>query len=178
MLLGILDSQAASQAIAKKYIRHSEKFNPNIVAFKNQGIPLKSSRLSNNEGNIVLSYDESLSDSIKVSLSAAKKLWESKLPTNQPIFISVLFEPLGNEVSMVADVAYCETPNLEGCPCALASQISNFSYGSIDSPDGYIILNSDIDWNCRFSKESTSEYNLPTMVLRGIARCIGFGNSP
>lgn len=98
MLLGILDSQAASQAIAKKYIRHSEKFNPNIVAFKNQGIPLKSSRLSNNEGNIVLSYDESLSDSIKVSLSAAKKLWESKLPTNQPIFISVLFEPLGNEV--------------------------------------------------------------------------------
>lgn len=177
MLLGILDSQAASQAIAKKYIRHSEKFNPNIVAFKNQGIPLKSSRLSNNEGNIVLSYDESLSDSIKVSLSAAKKLWESKLPTNQPIFISVLFEPLGNELSMVADVAYCETPNLEGCPCALASQISNFSYGSIDSPDGYIILNSDIDWNCRFSKESTSEYNLPTMVLRGIARCIGFGSS-
>lgn len=38
-------------------------------------------------------------------------------------------------------------------------------------------LNSDLDWNCKFSKEYASEYNLPTVVLRGIARCLGFGSS-
>lgn len=88
-----------------------------------------------------------------------------------------MFEPLGNGVAMAADVAYSETPNFVGCPCALASQLSNFPFGSVDSPDGYIILNSSIPWNCKFSKESASEYNLPTMVLRGIARCLGFGSS-
>lgn len=177
MLMGIMNSQASFHVIEKKYIRHTERLNTNFAYFNNQGMPLKTSRLSNNEGNIVLIYDESLSDSIKLALSAAKKLWESKLPTCQPIVISVLFESLGNDLSMIAEVGYCETPGLEGCPCALASQISNFCLGTIESPDGYIIINSDINWNCRFSKESTSAYNLPTMVLRGIARCLGFGSS-
>lgn len=174
----VIDSHATdTQDIQKKYIRYSEKIANNISSFSNQGLPLKTDRLSNNSGNIVLIYDELLSDSIKTSLLAAKKLWESKLPTVQPIFISVLFEPLGNGVAMAADVAYSETPNFVGCPCALASQLSNFPFGSVDSPDGYIILNSSIPWNCKFSKESASEYNLPTMVLRGIARCLGFGSS-
>lgn len=177
LLLGATCSQASTHTTQKKYIRHSEKITHNALSFNNQGIPIKADRLSNNEGNIVLTYDEALPDSIQISLLAAKKLWEAKLPTTQPIFISVLFEPLGEDISMIADVAYCETSNLVGCPCALASQISNFSYGSLDSPDGYIILNSDIDWNCKFSKDATSAYNLPTMILRGIARCLGFGSS-
>lgn len=177
ILLGGTCAQASTQTIQKKYIRHSEKIKTNSLSFNNNGIPVKTERLSNNEGNIILIYDETLSDSVQISFLAAKKLWESKLPTTQPIFISILFESLGDALPMIADVAYCETSNLVGCPCALASQISDFPYGSIDSPDGYIILNSDIDWNCRFSKDATSEYNLPTMVLRGIARCLGFGSS-
>lgn len=177
ILLGATCSQASTHAFQKKYLRHYEKIKPSTLSFNNQGIPSKAERLSNNEGNIILTYDETLSDSIQISLLAAKKLWESKLPTTQPIFISVIFEPLGPEISMIAEVAYCETSNLEGCPCALASQISGFPYGSTESPDGYIILNSDINWNCRFANDATSEYNLPTMVLRGIARCLGFGSS-
>ena len=133
--------------------------------------------MSNNGGNIVLTYDESLPDSVQTSILVAKGLWESKLPMTQPIFISVSFEPLGDDISMICDVIYSATPDLMGCPCALASQISNSPWGSIDSPDGYVILNSDIDWNCRFSNDATSDYNLPTMVLRGIARCLGFGSS-
>ncbi|MDE6358117.1 MAG: hypothetical protein K2L29_00805, partial [Duncaniella sp.] len=131
ILLGATCSQASIHTIQKQYIRHSEKIKYNTLSFNNQGIPFKTERLSNNEGNIVLTYDETLSDSIQISLLAAKKLWESKIPSTQPIFISVLFESLGEDISMIADVAYCETPNLVGCPCALASQISNFPYGSL-----------------------------------------------
>lgn len=176
-VLGTVCSQASPQTVQKKYIRYSEQFNNNKLSFNNQGMPTKADRLSNKEGNIILIYDESLSDSIKISLLAAKKLWEAKLPTVQPVFISVLFEPLGEDVSMIADVAYCGSEDMIGCPCALASQISNFPYGSIDSPDGCVVLNSDIDWNCRFSEDDTSDYNLPTMLLKGIARCLGFGSS-
>lgn len=177
ILLVATCSSASVQVVPKKYLRHTEKIAVHVPSFNNQGIPHKSERLSNNEGNIVVTFDETLSDSIQTSILAAKKLWESKLPTTQPIYISVLFESLGSEVSMISEVAYCETSNLKGCPCALASQISNFPYGSTDSPDGYIILNSDINWNCRFTNDATSEYNLPTMILRGIARCLGFGSS-
>lgn len=78
----VIDSHATdTQDIQKKYIRYSEKIANNISSFSNQGLPLKTDRLSNNSGNIVLIYDELLSDSIKTSLLAAKKLWESKLPT-------------------------------------------------------------------------------------------------
>lgn len=176
VVLGVTGIQASPNTVSKKILRHTERVKTTPSSFNNQGIPLKTDRLSNNEGNIVLTYDESLADSIKISLLAAKKLWESKLPTKQPIFINVQFDSLGDDISMIADVLYCETI-LEGCPCALASQIRNSPFGTIDSPDGYIVLNSDIDWNCKFSKEYASEYNLPTMVLRGIARCLGFGTS-
>lgn len=176
LLLGTNCALSATPIVQKNHVRYTETIRSNTSSFSNQGLPLKADRLSNNEGNIVLTYDESLPDSIQTSLLAAKKLWESKLHTIQPIYILVTFEPLGEEISMIADVTLCETPGLLGCPCALASQISNSLYGSIEKPDGWITLNSDIDWNCRFSKDATSEYNLPTMVLRGIAKCLGFGS--
>lgn len=176
VVLGVTGIQASSNTVSKKILRHTERVKTTPSSFNNQGIPLKTDRLSNNEGNIVMTYDESLADSIKTSLLAAEKLWEALIPTKQPIFINVVFESLGDDISMIADVIYCETV-LEGCPSALASQVRNSPFGSVVSPDGYIVLNSDIDWNCNFSKEYASEYNLPTMVLRGIARCLGFGSS-
>lgn len=177
VVLGVTGPQASTHTANKKYIRYTERIKTDPSSFANQGMPLKADRLSNNEGNIVLIYDESLPDSIKTSFLAAKKLWESKLPITQPIFISVLCESLGNDIAMVADALYCEASDFEGCPTALAAQITSPPYGSMESPDGVIILNSDINWNCNFSKESTSGYNLPTMVLRGITRCLGFGSS-
>lgn len=176
IVLGANCALSVTPTVQKNHIRYTESIRSNTSSFNNQGLPLKTERLSNKEGTIVLTYDESLPDSIQTSLLAAKKLWESKLTTIQPIFILVTFEPLGEDVSMIADVSLSGTPGLLGCPCALASQISNSLYGSIDQPDGWVILNSDIDWNCRFSKDATSEYNLPTMVLRGIAKCLGFGS--
>ena len=140
ILLGATCSQAYALDIQKRSIRYIEKTRDYAPSFKNQGMPLKANRLSNNEGNIVLTYDESLPDSIQTAFLVAKELWESKLSMTQPIFISVSFEPLGDDISMICDVIYSETPDLMGCPCALASQISNSPWGTIDSPDGYIIL--------------------------------------
>lgn len=177
ILLGTICSTASERTIQKKRIRYTEKIQANTPSFSNKGIPLKANRLSNKEGNIELIYDSTLPDSIQVSLLAAKKIWESKIQTVQPIVIPIVFESLGEETAMIADALCLEIPGLIGCPSALASQIVNYPYGSIDSPDGYIFFNSDIDWNCKFSNGASSEYNLPTMILRGIARCLGFGSN-
>lgn len=172
------DPKSLSSVFSRKSIRYIEKAKNYSSAFSNQGFQPKSIRLANNQGgNIVLLYDHSLPDSIQTAFYAAKKLWEAKLPTRQSILISVRFEKLESDISMIADVPCLEGSDLKGCPSALASQIDNIQYGSVSYPDGYIILNSKINWNCRFSHESTSEYNIPTMMLRGTARCLGFGSS-
>ena len=167
--------QALSLPTQKRYVRYVDYSQANCSFFENKRMPLKEKREASNKGCIVLSYDEDLPDSIKIALIAAKKMWESKLPSKQPIFISIIFEPLGDSISMVSEVAYCETPNILGCPCALASQLANIPYGTQEAPDGIIVLNSDKEWNCRFTDIISPNYNLPTMVLRGIARCLGFG---
>lgn len=167
---------ALSQTTKRQYIRYTEKVCPNGSHFRNQGIPKKPQRVSNNAGTIVFCYDDVLPDSIQIALNAAKKMWESKLPIKVPIYISVSFESLGNEISMIADVSHSGDDNVQGYPSTLASQITGDS-SSPESPDGLIYFNSDINWNCNFSDESVSEYNLPTMALRGIARCLGFGSS-
>lgn len=167
--------QALSLPTQKRYVRYVDYSQANCSFFENKRMPLKEKREASNKGCIVLSYDEDLPDSIKIAFIAAKKMWESKLPSKQPIFISIIFEPLGDSISMVSEVAYCETPNILGCPCALASQLANIPYGTQEAPDGIIVLNSDKEWNCRFTDIISPNYNLPTMVLRGIARCLGFG---
>ncbi|MCM1317459.1 MAG: hypothetical protein NC241_04705 [Bacteroides sp.] len=177
LLLGIINLHASPDAVEKKYIRFFEKAGNHYTEFQSQGIPPKAQRLSNNDGNIVLLFDNSLPDSIQIALNAAKKLWEAKLPSKQPIYISVSFEPFESNLSMYADVPYIEDGELQGCPCALASQILNRPYGNIDSPDGIIVFNSNINWNCSFTTDASSEFNLPTMTLRGITRCLGFGSS-
>lgn len=162
----------------KRYIRFSEHAveSPSTV-FENKSIPSKSKRLSNKQGEIILTFDSSLPDSIQIAFAAAKKLWESHIQTVQPIYISILFESLDENIPMAAEVSHVGTSGLLGCPCALASQLSNSILSSPDDPDGYIILNSNFKWSCSFSKPNFSSFNLPTMILRGIARCLGFGSS-
>ena len=92
----------------KRAIRYVENVRTGNSSFQNQKLPLKANRLSNAKGNIVLTYDDSLPDSVKVVLTAAKEMWESKLPAKLPIFISVVFEPMEPDIAMVADVLYCE----------------------------------------------------------------------
>lgn len=79
ILLGATFSQASASDIQKRSIRYIERIRNYASSFNNQGIPLKTDRLSNNGGNIVLTYDESLPDSIQTSILVAKELWESKL---------------------------------------------------------------------------------------------------
>ena len=165
-----------SQTVQREYVRYVEHIQQ-ASTFQNQSMPPKEQRVSSSSGDIILIYDDALPDSIKVALTAAKELWEAKLPTRQPIYISVAFEPLDDDIAMVADVADYSSSGLVGCPSALASQINNIPCGSIEFPDGYVFFNSNIDWNCNFSDRYASEYNLPTIALRGIARCLGFGAS-
>lgn len=164
--------------VNKRYVRFTERIRDYSPVFQNRGLQPKGERLADNKGgSIVLLYDGTLPDSIQSAFNAAKRLWEARLITRQPIIISVDFESLGAGIAMAADAACLAKGDLKGCPCALASQINNRQEGSVYFPDGRIILNSDVDWNCSFSKDATSEYNIPTIMLRGIARCLGFGTS-
>ncbi len=176
LLLGVHSAQASSETGQRRYIRFTEKISNNSSTFENQGLPFKSERLSSSGGNIEVNFDETLPDSIKTAIIAAKKLWESKLHNKQPIVINVVFEALEEDIGMSAEVGYNYTSDFKSIPSALQAQIVDNSYGSIDSPDGWISLNPDINWNCSFSKNAASDYNLPTMILKGIARCLGFGS--
>lgn len=177
ILLSISSAYAHDYSIQKRWICFTEKSKESSTRFYNQSLPKKTQRLSNNEGQIILSFDDELPDTIKVALNAAKKLWESRLPCKQPIHIEVTFEPLNQDIAMEVYVGFFEDGKLQGCPTALGSQLSNYDSGQPDSPNGIIVFNSYINWNCIFSAENTTDYNLPTMALRGIARCLGFGSS-
>jgi len=156
-----------------------ESVKPGHVSFENFKMPSKIKRSSSDKGSIILIYDETLPDSIKIALNVAKDLWESRLPTKQPIYIEVSFESGLIETAMVAEALYLlsSDPSISGYPTALCSQIKNRPYSSMESPDGILIFNSEIDWNCSFTDESTSTYNVTTMALRGITFCLGFGSS-
>lgn len=158
----------------RKVIRYVDKINTASTSFANQGIQTKAERVSSSRGNLVLTYDESLPDSIKTALEVAKDIWESKIPHKQPVYISVVFEPNDFDAAMYTEVVYLEDGT--GFPSSLSSQLGTF-YGDVYSPNGFIIFNSDIDWNCAFSVGSNAGYNITTMALRGMALCYGFGSS-
>lgn len=178
LLICILSFNASSQALTKRYIKYTEHINTQESLFLNQGLPLKSSRVSSHSGNIKMFYDENLPDSIKIALTTAKTLWEAKIQNKHPFSIEVEFAPLDNGVAMIVEVGNYEIPDMQCCfPSALAYQILDKADASDVYADGYITINSNIDWTCSFSKESLFENNLTTTVLRGLARCLGFGTA-
>lgn len=175
IVFAMLSSYSQTSQVRK--IKHVEKVHPGGLDFITQKLPSKVNRVSSNKGDIVLTYDNTLPDSVKIAFDYAKSIWESKLSNKLPIYIDIYFEPLDEDAAMVSEVSYQNFDNNTCCPFALASQLYNFQYGEPGGPDGCVIFNSELNWDCRFSGETTSEYNLPTMALRGIARCLGFGAS-
>lgn len=162
-------------------IRYVDKVRSGSPNFENQQLPAKARRLSSNKGNINIIYnDVSIPDSIKTSIAVAVNLWEAKISNKQPIYIDIEFEPLYSEVPMICGVYYQEYDISDngsyGIPIALLSQIDNFPNGSELEPDGIIYFNSDIKWSCSFSSDNSTDYNMTTMALRGIAHCLGFGS--
>lgn len=124
-----------------------------------------------------MTFDESVPDSIRVALTAAKEAWEAKLPAAQEIYIQATMEPLNDGISMQTFVGYGAVSQFECAPCALISQHIGQSEGSLSTPDGIIVLNQNLLWNCSFSQNKSSGYNAYTAALRGIAISLGFGAS-
>lgn len=130
--IAISSLDAFPQLSQRKYIRHIDGVHERVASFSNIPIAEKSNRVSNSKGNIILIYDETLPDSIKIALDVAKDLWESKLPTKQPVYIQTDFQSCGEDISMITDILLTEEP--KGCPTALCSQLSDIAYGSPESP--------------------------------------------
>ncbi len=180
MVSGACEVFAQASLPQKTIIRYEEKCQPGNVLFENSKVPSKQHRVSSKRGDIRLLHTEDFPDSIKIALELAENLWESKIYTKQPIYIGVYFEPMDEDISMVSDVIYYgeNDPDLFGCPISLASQLKNYLYGdSTNLGCGIVAFNSEIDWDCGFTGNASPGYNLTTMALRGIARCLGFGSS-
>lgn len=168
-------SASYSQTPQKKYIRYLDLTLNDSHSFVNQSIPPKTNRLSSNHGNIITLFDESLPDTVQAAITVAKNMWEAKIVTKQPIIIQFIFEDLNPDVAMITAVGYSDLPDPN--PTALNAQLLDRPYGDLESPDGMVIFNSNISWNCNYSDNKASDYNIPTMALRGIAKCLGFGTS-
>lgn len=168
---------ASLKPLRKCKIRHVEHYQTGATGFRNEKLPAKVKRKSSEKGNIVLIYDESLPDSVKIAFEVAKDIWEAKLPNKIPVYIGIDYLPLEDDVAIVTDVIYYENGEYAGTPTSLYSQLTGIVQGSESIPDGNIYLNSDIEWNCGYKNNLANEYNITTMVFRGIARCLGFGSS-
>lgn len=170
-------SYAEAQKRVIRYVEHVSDFS---VGFENRLIQPKAHRVSSKRGNLVLVYDHELPDSIVVALEVARNLWESKIKNNKTVFIEVRFEPSDFDVAMFTEVSYYVQSQGQlstvAYPSSLASQMNGLTLGSVESPDGVVVLNSNINWNCSFSQGETTGYNVTTMALRGFARSYGFGS--
>lgn len=175
MLLCLLHLDVSG--IERHYIRFQEKAIPGFSTSVTAPLPAKSERTSSRKGCIVMIFDESVPDSIRVALTAAKETWEAKLPAAQEIYIQASMEPLDDGLAMQTFVGYGRGTEFKGAPCALISQLIGKAEGTIGQPDGLIVLNQNLLWNCSFSQEKTIGYNVYTAALRGIAITLGFGST-
>lgn len=142
-------------------------------------MPSKEERVSSNKGNIVLYFWDAVPDSIKVAVTAAKELWESKIHNTVPMKIEVDWSSINDDnIATTTEVSY-QSVNKIMYPCTLESYLSGIAIGGEeDAPgDALIQFNSDIAWNCSFTDDSVEGYNVYTMALRSIAVSLGFGTS-
>lgn len=111
MLLCLLHFDAVG--IERHYIRFQEKAIPGFTTGPTEQMPSKTERTSSSKGCIVMTFDESVPDSIRVALTAAKEAWEAKLPAAQEIYIQATMEPLDDGISMQTFVGYGTVSQLE-----------------------------------------------------------------
>lgn len=169
---------AFCQNAKMRYMRHVETASKEMMpAVIHKPLPAKSNRVSTIKGQIVMTYDSDLPDSIKNAINMAKGLWESRLVCKQPIYVNIVFEPQAQNIAMISDVCCYGEGESQGCPTSLLSQLNDAEYCDTVWPDGIIFLNSNLSWNCDINTHIANENNLTAMILRGIARTLGFGSS-
>ena len=140
-------------------------------------MPTKAERSSSTKGFISLYFDDAVPDSMRIALTAAKEYWESKIPIQQEVIICAEMASLDSDVATEVYAGYSEDIGYQGYPTALESQLVGDVKGTIESPDGYIYINSNKQWNCSFSNNSSEGLNVYTIGLRAIAIAFGFGSS-
>lgn len=141
-------------------------------------MPSKEERVSSNKGNIVLVFWDEVPDSIRVAVTVAKELWESKIHNTVPMKIEVGWLGLDDSIATTTEVSPNERDGVV-YPCTLETFLLGepFGFGEDMPADALILLNSDIAWNCSFTDDSVEGYNVYTMTLRSIAVSLGFGTS-
>jgi hypothetical protein len=140
-------------------------------------VPSKTQRTSNKKGEFVLTFDESVPDSIQNAIKVAKALWENKIPTVYDIKVTVSMESLDSDVCMLTDVSCYENDVV--VPFSLYNQLYDDYHEMVTNEDIdiVIVLNSDVKWNCNYIDAQSIGYNVCTVGLRAFAIGLGFGSS-
>ena len=166
-----------AQTANKKYLKFTDLISAGHSTSIQSEMPTKAERNSSTKGFISLYFDDAVPDSMRIALTAAKEYWESKIPIQQEVIICAEMASLDSDVATEVYAGYSEDVSYYGYPTALVSQLSGDVKGTIESPDGIIYINSNKQWNCSFSNNSSEGLNVYTMGLRSIAITFGFGSS-
>lgn len=173
LLLCLLSSAAQS----RKVIRFEDRVATSYSGSSSGQILPKSQRSNCYAGNIILNYYvDNLPDSLILSMETAADYWKSKIHNKIPINISVDFQELEPEISMLCDIYYNETGDNTLCVSSLYKQSSDDVNDYAE--DAIIVFNSEIDWNCSYDGNSVSKgTNMYSSMLRAIAISLGFGTT-
>ena len=166
-----------AQTANKKYLKFTDLISAGHSTSIQSEMPTKAERSSSTKGFISLYFDDAVPDSMRIALTAAKEYWESKIPIQQEVIICAEMASLDSDVATEVYAGYSEDIGYQGYPTALESQLVGDVKGTIESPDGYIYINSNKQWNCSFSNNSSEGLNVYTIGLRAIAIAFGFGSS-
>ena len=166
-----------AQTANKKYLKFTDLISAGHSTSIQSEMPTKAERSSSTKGFISLYFDDAVPDSMRIALTAAKEYWESKIPIQQEVIICAEMASLNSDVATEVYAGYSEDISYQGYPTALESQLVGDVKGTIESPDGYIYINSNKQWNCSFSNNSSEGLNVYTIGLRAIAITFGFGSS-
>lgn len=170
-------SQMVSTSPKVRYMKIHDAVRPGVAPKEKPKMRPKVARATGRKGNIILNVNYDVPDSIAIAANAAAEEWSYRIYNPVPIYIDLRFEPYKTDVAMNLQVMYAEGAGFDGIPFALVDQYTPTILGDNFSGVSTISLNRNLNWNCDFSGNISSGYNVFTMVSRGIAMSLGFGSS-
>ncbi len=139
-------------------------------------VPLRAKSMRKNSqkgGNIKITFESSMADSLKQAINIASDLWADCLPTGAEVQIGVQFGNVGNDMEVQVFGVSSDTIFY---PLSIYRNMVMSNYVS-NTRDAVLTLSDTVNWDCSYSIINNTHKHLTTAVLRGIAIALGFGTT-
>ncbi|MBO5180603.1 MAG: hypothetical protein J6B92_01785 [Paraprevotella sp.] len=177
-VFSMLTDIAVSQV--REIISFSEKFQPPTEDITVTGTLSKEQRFSNTICGIInLTFDETLPDTMRISLQAAASIWENYLDNEANINIRVDYVDELSDADIVTSVVYVGGGEpFINYPQSLYYYINNDLNNNGYPFDAIVQINKHTKWDCNLGGTfSPNTNNLAYAMMRAIATTLGFGSS-